>query len=76
MGAVPRRASDKRILVYSKGGGGSGREVRTNDGEEVSTPDEPPKGAPIESLPERPEEFAPGLTPELLDMVEAVKRFK
>ncbi len=47
-----------------------------NNGEEIWTPDEPPKGAPIQDLPERPEEFAPGLTPELLDMVEAVKRFK
>ena len=47
-----------------------------NDGSEVETPDKPPKGAPITDLPERPEEFAPGLTPELLDMVEAVTRFK
>jgi Mn-containing catalase len=47
-----------------------------NDGTEVQTTDKAPAGAPIEGLPERPEEFAPGLTPELLEMVEAVKRFK
>ena len=47
-----------------------------NDGLEVETTDKTPDGAPITSLPERPEEFAPGLTPELLEMVAAVKRFK
>ena len=47
-----------------------------NDGLEVETTDKAPEGAPITSLPERPEEFAPGLTPELLEMVAAVKRFK
>jgi Mn-containing catalase len=47
-----------------------------NDGSEVETTDKAPKGAPITDLPERPEEFAPGLTPELLEMVAAVKRFK
>jgi Mn-containing catalase len=47
-----------------------------NDGLEVETTEKPPKGAPIEDLPERPEEFAPGLTPELLEMVEAVKKYK
>jgi Mn-containing catalase len=47
-----------------------------NDGSEVETTDKAPAGAPIQDLPERPEEFAPGLTPELLEMVEAVKRFK
>lgn len=47
-----------------------------NDGLEVETTEEAPAGAPIMDLPERPEEFAPGLTPELLEMVAAVKRFK
>jgi Mn-containing catalase len=47
-----------------------------NDGLEVETTDKAPDGTPISSLPERPEEFAPGLTPELLEMVAAVKRFK
>jgi Mn-containing catalase len=47
-----------------------------NDGSEVETTDTAPEGAPPMDLPERPEEFAPGLTPELLEMVEAVKRFK
>ena len=43
---------------------------------EVETTDKAPDGAPITGLPERPEEFAPGLTPELLEMVAAVKGFK
>jgi hypothetical protein len=47
-----------------------------NDGFEVETTEKAPDGAPITSLPERPEEFAPGLTPELLEMVAAVNRFK
>jgi Mn-containing catalase len=47
-----------------------------NDGTEIETTDDPPKGVPAQDLPERPEEFAPGLTPELLEMVEAVKKYK
>ena len=47
-----------------------------NDGFEVETTEKAPDGAPITGLPERPEEFAPGLTPELLEMVAAVKGFK
>lgn len=47
-----------------------------NDGTQVETTEKAPKGAPAMDLPERPEEFSPGLTPELLDMVAAVKRFK
>lgn len=47
-----------------------------NDGTEVATEETAPEGAPPMDLPERPEEFAPGLTPELLEMVEAVKRYK
>jgi Mn-containing catalase len=47
-----------------------------NDGAEVETEDTAPEGVPVKDLPERPEEFAPGLTPELLEMVEAVKRYK
>ena len=47
-----------------------------NDGLEVETTEKAPEGAPIAGLPDRPEEFAPGLTPELLEMVAAVKRFK
>ena len=46
-----------------------------NDGFEVETSEKAPDGAPITGLPERPEEFAPGLTPELLEMVAAVKGF-
>jgi Mn-containing catalase len=47
-----------------------------NDGTEIETTDDPPKGVPAQDLPERPEEFAAGLTPELLEMVEAVKKYK
>ena len=43
----------------------------TNNGDELETTDDPPEGFPIESLPERPEEFAPGLTPELMELVVA-----
>ena len=40
-------------------------------GEELETVDDPPAGFPIEDLPERPEEFSPGLTPELMELVMA-----
>ena len=36
----------------------------------LETTEEPPEGAPIPESPERPEEFAPGLTPELMELVE------
>jgi Mn-containing catalase len=45
-------------------------------GFELETTEEPPEGAPVTDLPERPEEFAPGLTPELMEMVAAVRDFK
>lgn len=41
-----------------------------NDGTTVQTVDEPPTGMPMPSMPERPEEFAPGLPPELQAMAE------
>lgn len=41
-----------------------------NDGQEVRMDNEPPEGAPFPDLPERPEEFSPGLTPELKELVE------
>jgi Mn-containing catalase len=41
-----------------------------NDGNVVQTDMEPPEGAPWPDLPERPEEFSPGLTPELKALVE------
>ena len=47
-----------------------------NDGFEIETTEESPEGAPVTALPERPEEFAPGLTPELMQMVAAVRDFK
>ncbi len=40
-----------------------------NDGELVTT-DKPPVGVPIMPSPERPEEYAPGLTPEIMDLAE------
>jgi Mn-containing catalase len=45
-----------------------------NDGEMVETTLEPPDGFDIQDLPERPEEFAPGLTPELMELVMAAAR--
>ena len=41
----------------------------TNDGTILTTTNEPPQGFVIPDLPERPEEFAPGLTPELKELV-------
>src|SRR5215210_6243020 len=41
----------------------------TNDGTILTTTDEPPQGFVIPDLAERPEEFAPGLTPELKELV-------
>ena len=43
----------------------------TNDDSSVETTDEAPEGFPIEDLPERPEEFSPGLSPELQELVAA-----
>ncbi len=42
----------------------------TNDGTTVVTTDQPPEGFPIPEAPARPEEFSPGLTPELMELVE------
>ncbi len=41
-----------------------------NDGTTVETQNEPPEGAPMPKAPERPEEFSPGLSPELMALVE------
>ncbi|HUS14853.1 MAG TPA: manganese catalase family protein [Chloroflexia bacterium] len=46
----------------------------TNDGTMLETTDTPPDGAPIRLAPERPEEFSPGLTPELQALVEAAAK--
>lgn len=43
----------------------------SNDGQVLETTMEPPEGFDVQDLPERPEEFAPGLTPELMELVEA-----
>jgi Mn-containing catalase len=45
-----------------------------NDGATLEVPEEPVEGFPIPNLPERAEEFAPGLTPELKELVEAAGR--
>lgn len=46
-----------------------------NDGETVQTQDEAPEGAPLPtSAPERPEEYAPGLSPELMELVQAAAK--
>ena len=42
-----------------------------NDGSTLEATEEAPEGFPISDLPERPEEFSPGLTPELMELVEA-----
>lgn len=42
----------------------------TNDGSTVQTQDDPPEGAPFPMSPERPEEFSPGLSPELMQLVQ------
>lgn len=45
-----------------------------NDGTTLQTTPEPPDGAPIPLAPERTEEFSPGLTPELQELVEAAAK--
>ncbi|MBA3442620.1 MAG: manganese catalase family protein [Pyrinomonadaceae bacterium] len=47
-----------------------------NDGTQLETTNEPPTGAPIENAPERPEEFSPGLTPELKILVDQIASMK
>jgi len=42
-----------------------------SDEDMLETTAEPPQGFDVEDLPERPVEFAPGLTPELMELVEA-----
>jgi Mn-containing catalase len=46
----------------------------TGDGEELEYMEDPPEGFDLGELPERPEEFAPGLTDELKELVERVSR--
>jgi Mn-containing catalase len=48
----------------------------SNDGTSVEATENPPEGFPIEDLPERPEEFSPGLTPELKELVAAAAEFR
>lgn len=47
-----------------------------NDGTELVTMKEPRESYPIPLAPERPEEFAPGLDPELQEMADALTEFK
>jgi Mn-containing catalase len=47
-----------------------------NDGTELVTMKEPRESYPIPSMPERPEEFAPGLDPELQELADALNNFK
>jgi Mn-containing catalase len=44
-----------------------------NDGTVITT-DDPPEGFPFPQAPERLEEFSPGLTPELMELVEQAKK--
>lgn len=48
----------------------------TNDGSTLITLDKPPEGFPIPDLPERPEEFSPGLTPEMMELVEQMSKLQ
>ena len=47
-----------------------------SDGSELVTLKEPRESYPIPAAPERPEEFAPGLDPELQDLADAFTEFK
>ncbi len=47
-----------------------------NDGTELITKKEPDESYPIPVAPERPEEFAPGLDPELQQLADALNDFK
>jgi Mn-containing catalase len=47
-----------------------------NDGTELVTMKEPRESYPIPLAPERPEEFAPGLDPELQELADALTAFK
>ena len=47
-----------------------------NDGTELVTLKEPRQSYPIPMAPERPEEFAPGLDPELQELADALTEFK
>ena len=47
-----------------------------NDGTELVTLKEPRESYPIPRAPERPEEFAPGLDPELQELADALNDFK
>ena len=47
-----------------------------NDGTELTTLKEPRESYPIPMAPERPEEFSPGLDPELQQMADALAEFK
>lgn len=47
-----------------------------NDGTELVTLKEPKNSYPIPPAPERPEEFAPGLDPEMQAMADALNEFK
>ncbi len=43
----------------------------SGNGDMLETTDEAPEGFDVQDLPERPEEFSPGLTPELMELVVA-----
>lgn len=51
-------------------------EAPLNDGTELVTLKEPKQSYPIPLAPERPEEFAPGLDPELQELADAFSAFK
>jgi Mn-containing catalase len=46
----------------------------SNDGSTLEVTEDRPRGFPIEDLDERPEEFSPGLPPELMELVESASK--
>lgn len=45
-------------------------EAPTHNGEQLTMDENPPEGFPFMDLPERPESFSPGLSPELMELVQ------
>lgn len=88
MKVVADQSDPQAANALQEGLGGQFGEMRTmmqylfqgtspaNDGETVETPDEAPEGFSIRILPERPEEFSPGLSPKLKALAEAVAEFE
>ena len=72
----PQAAAQAPPSMGASRSGGEGT-VADTEAAEISTPEQPlrtaqsPEGVPIRIADPRPEEFAPGLDPELLELVQA-----